>query len=140
MKEENYKLPFWPDKERLRMVEKSEYYDNPSLYQYGYYDGFQLAIEKYTTQSSDVMDKSEWTDQDRANYYENKIDRLNRLIESKDEELSKPSDAVEFLIWSSDKKISRLTSGSWWNPATNRYDLTEEDVYSIFLKEKGGNG
>ncbi len=31
----------WPDSVRLEMVEKSNHYDNPQVYQYGYYDGYQ---------------------------------------------------------------------------------------------------
>lgn len=32
--------PHWPDEVRLKMIEKSENYADPHLYQYGYYDGF----------------------------------------------------------------------------------------------------
>ena len=31
----------WPDSVRLKMIEKSEFYGEPSIYQYGYYDGYQ---------------------------------------------------------------------------------------------------
>lgn len=38
----------WPDKVRLEMIEKSKIYDeSPRVYQYGYYDGFQKAIEHF---------------------------------------------------------------------------------------------
>lgn len=34
----------WPDDVRLEMIRKSEYYQpNERIYQYGYYDGYQLA-------------------------------------------------------------------------------------------------
>ncbi len=35
----------WPDEVRLKMIEKSEFYDNPTVYQYGYYDGYQKRNE-----------------------------------------------------------------------------------------------
>jgi len=35
--------PYWPDSVRKLMIEKSEMYQNPSVYQFGYYDGFQKA-------------------------------------------------------------------------------------------------
>jgi len=31
----------WPDSVRLKMIEKSEFYGEPRIYQYGYYDGYQ---------------------------------------------------------------------------------------------------
>lgn len=33
----------WPEEARLDMIEKSEWYENPKVYQYGYYDGYQRA-------------------------------------------------------------------------------------------------
>ena len=36
----------WPDSVRLKMIEKSEFYGEPTIYQYGYYDGYQLQNEK----------------------------------------------------------------------------------------------
>ena len=35
--------PHWPDEVRLNMIEKSEFYSEPQIYQYGFYDGFQNA-------------------------------------------------------------------------------------------------
>lgn len=35
--------PHWPDEVRLKMIEKSEFYSEPQIYQYGFYDGFQHA-------------------------------------------------------------------------------------------------
>lgn len=36
----------WPNEVRLRMIEKSEFYpESEAVYKYGYYDGFQKAIE-----------------------------------------------------------------------------------------------
>lgn len=36
----------WPDEIRLLMIDKSEIYQgSEKVYQYGYYDGFQKAIE-----------------------------------------------------------------------------------------------
>ena len=34
----------WPDEIRLEMVDRSKLYENPSVYQYGYYDGYQKAL------------------------------------------------------------------------------------------------
>ncbi len=36
----------WPDYVRLKMIDKSEFYAEPKIYQYGYYDGYQLQNEK----------------------------------------------------------------------------------------------
>ena len=36
----------WPDQVRLKMIQKSEFYEYPNIYQYGYYDGYQLQNEK----------------------------------------------------------------------------------------------
>lgn len=36
----------WPDVVRFKMIEKSNFYQEPKIYQYGYYDGYQLQIEK----------------------------------------------------------------------------------------------
>ena len=36
----------WPDSVRLKMIEKSEFYGEPKVYQYGYYDGYQLQNDK----------------------------------------------------------------------------------------------
>lgn len=33
----------WTDEVRLKMIEKSEFYSEPQVYQYGFYDGFQHA-------------------------------------------------------------------------------------------------
>lgn len=41
----------WPDAARLDMIEKSEWYESPSVYQYGFYDGYQRA-KKETSQNS----------------------------------------------------------------------------------------
>lgn len=35
----------WPDEIRIEMVEKSELYSEPKVYQYGYYDGYHKANE-----------------------------------------------------------------------------------------------
>ncbi len=36
----------WPNPIRLKMIQKSEFYKYPNIYQYGYYDGYQLQNEK----------------------------------------------------------------------------------------------
>lgn len=37
-------MQLWPNSIRLEMVEKSQSYPSPKVYQYGYFDGFQKAI------------------------------------------------------------------------------------------------
>ena len=38
----------WPNETRLEMIRRSEMYqDDERIYQYGYYDGFQKAIEYF---------------------------------------------------------------------------------------------
>src|SRR5574337_1292165 len=36
----------WPNTTRLEMIERSEVYDKPVLYQYGYYDGYQKCYKR----------------------------------------------------------------------------------------------
>ena len=36
----------WPENIRLNMIEKSEFYSEPKIYQYGYYDGYQKLNQK----------------------------------------------------------------------------------------------
>jgi len=40
----------WPDNIRLGMIEKSEGYSEPKIYQYGYFDGFQKGINMEITE------------------------------------------------------------------------------------------
>jgi len=35
----------WPDNIRLEMIEKSDFYSDPKIYQYGYYDGYQRMLK-----------------------------------------------------------------------------------------------
>ena len=35
----------WPDNVRLEMIEKSNFYQEPKIYQYGYYDGFHKLLK-----------------------------------------------------------------------------------------------
>lgn len=37
---------YWPDEVRLHMIEKSEFYQTPNIYQYGFYDAYQLQNAK----------------------------------------------------------------------------------------------
>lgn len=37
---------FWPDSVRFLMIEKSKFYYDDRIYQYGFYDGYQLQNEK----------------------------------------------------------------------------------------------
>ena len=45
----------WPDEIRRKMVEKSEFYSDPRVYQFGYYDGFQKAIEGCDVLPSELL-------------------------------------------------------------------------------------
>lgn len=40
------KFTKWPDAVRLKMIEKSEFYTEPRIYQYGFYDGYTLQSEQ----------------------------------------------------------------------------------------------
>lgn len=44
----------WPDTVRLDMIEKSEWYESPSVYQYGFYDGYQRATKEALQNSMSV--------------------------------------------------------------------------------------
>lgn len=37
---EKLRVKCWPDEIRLQMIEKSEFYPNDKIYQFGYYDGW----------------------------------------------------------------------------------------------------
>ena len=52
----------WQDPARKKMIEKSNFYADPAIYQYGFYDGYQLqndkidmAIEKIQNARSAIM-------------------------------------------------------------------------------------
>lgn len=36
----------WPDSVRLKMIDKSNFYGQPNVYQYGFYDAYQLQNDK----------------------------------------------------------------------------------------------
>ena len=36
----------WPDEVRLHMIEKSKFYDDEVVYQYGFFDGYQYAFNE----------------------------------------------------------------------------------------------
>lgn len=58
------KKTLWPDNERLIMIEKSQFYENERVYQFGYYDGYQrqndkikdiaIAFAEYYTQQTEI--------------------------------------------------------------------------------------
>jgi hypothetical protein len=62
------KTASWPDEVRLEMVEKSEFYSEPTIYQYGYYDGYQKAY--YAAQSLPVTGEDRERIICAANYYQ----------------------------------------------------------------------
>ena len=47
----------WPDEVRLEMVHRSEFYENPSVYQYGYYDGYQKALAQPPYNTGKELDR-----------------------------------------------------------------------------------
>lgn len=47
----------WPDKIRLEMIERSGFYREPQIYQYGYYDGYQKGISQPVEQQDIPMGK-----------------------------------------------------------------------------------
>lgn len=51
----------WPDEVRLEMIEKSEFYQHPQIYQYGYYDGYQKASQQTAALQQRVKElEGEW--------------------------------------------------------------------------------
>ena len=46
MMEQETKKHNWPEEVRLKMIERSEFYQEPKVYQYGYYDGYQEALNQ----------------------------------------------------------------------------------------------
>jgi hypothetical protein len=46
----------WPDDVRFKMIEKSEFYSDPRVYQFGFYDGYQLAKESETPSTEKDQD------------------------------------------------------------------------------------
>lgn len=64
----------WPDHVRIKMIERSEFYENPSLYQYGYYDGYQHALaseeqrEGWVRVETELKEKIEYLEEISAEY------------------------------------------------------------------------
>lgn len=48
------KKMIWPDEARLEMIDKSEWYESPAIYQYGYYDGYQKAISELASKDAEI--------------------------------------------------------------------------------------
>ena len=44
----------WPDEIRLAMIEKSRFYGEDKIYHYGYYDGYQKAIQRLKEKGIDT--------------------------------------------------------------------------------------
>lgn len=49
------KKHYWPDEVRLKMIEKSEFYSDPKLYQFGFYDGY----HSLTRELSELREENE---------------------------------------------------------------------------------
>lgn len=47
----------WPDGVRLKMIEKSKFYVDEQVYQYGFYDGYQLCFEQCQKQLREELIK-----------------------------------------------------------------------------------
>ncbi len=45
----------WPEKARLKMIEKSEFYGDQQAYQYGFYDGYQYLMASASTLLTDFF-------------------------------------------------------------------------------------
>lgn len=72
--------PHWPDEVRLKMIEKSEFYSEPRVYQYGFYDGFQHA----QSQTRELIDQK----RELVEMLEKSLGALNdccMVIDSEDE-------------------------------------------------------
>jgi hypothetical protein len=72
----------WPDEVRLKMIEKSEFYQDPQIYQYGFYDGYQLAsvpstsnqtLEQLAEQRYPIMSEDEYNIKYKKPTHENYI-------------------------------------------------------------------
>lgn len=70
----------WPDNVRLKMIEKSEFYQQPQIYQYGYYDGYQEALQRMADNAkgfAEWIESNQWEEYDgEGNWYqpsENKV-------------------------------------------------------------------
>ena len=49
------KKHYWSDEVRLKMIEKSEFYSDPKLYQFGFYDGY----HSLTRELSELREENE---------------------------------------------------------------------------------
>lgn len=61
----NNKL-YWPDSVRLEMIDKSNFYQEPRIYQYGYYDGFQKCL--VDSKSREMIEMLQRCKQELINY------------------------------------------------------------------------
>ena len=70
----------WPDSVRLKMIEESELYQEPRIYQYGYYDGYQLATdgrEELEKENERLRDGIKWAcDNPRSVFVFNELQKL----------------------------------------------------------------
>lgn len=66
----------WPDEIRLIMIEKSEFYQEPKIYQYGYYDGYMKAQEEIAAKDKTIISLGMMHDD-----CVKEIERLKGLIE-----------------------------------------------------------
>lgn len=51
----------WPDTVRLDMIEKSEWYESPSVYKYGFYDGYQSGKKEALQNSMSIENVQKMT-------------------------------------------------------------------------------
>jgi hypothetical protein len=55
---ENKQAIIWTDEVRLKMIERSEFYDgSEKIYQYGYYDGFQEGLVSHQSHLREIREK-----------------------------------------------------------------------------------
>lgn len=113
----------WPDEVRLKMIEKSQFYQEPQIYQYGYYDGYQLATsaiekleDKYKIELSNYAYQMDMAKRERDKA-EEENKRLQARLEAADKLL------IEARIrWSKGDHYERCES---WVKSLKKYNSTK---------------
>lgn len=72
----------WPDAVRLKMIERSEFYTQPNIYQYGFYDGYQLSREELEAKDEEIqrLESEQRITESQLIIAEDGVQRLKGLI------------------------------------------------------------
>lgn len=106
----------WPDEVRLKMIEKSEFYPGQeTIYQYGYYDGYQKGIE-YATQQVSIATAEK----------DAEIERLKRIENVLIEKLEAKRSFAQ-------KQYNNTDLSYWENEEQTLYDVIQiiESAFSL---------